>query len=308
MQKRKFPFFLLPLILLLCIAAPALCTDGQIRFVQISDVHFNPERGNVKGRMVKHSGDLLRDAVQQVNSMPDIDFVVFTGDLVDHPSEKLIQRFAAEANKLKVPWFYAQGNHDAGPGFSRAKFRKTMSLYNKNQQSTSDCTVFRGKGFLFFFMDGPIDDEVTAQGRFSSDALGILSRVLAENPDTPAAVFQHFPVVYPFSSKSHSVRNDAEYLKILDARPNVKAVFTGHFHTTNVKQRNGVAHIATPALVQYPNAFRVMTMTRLPGGGVSISGAFAQTRLASVQAASKSASGSSHSGKPQDRDFTLTLK
>lgn len=309
-QIHKLFSVFFTLFFLLIYAPPTLCADsGSIRFVQISDVHYNPTRNNVKGRMVHESGTLLREAVVQINAMPDIDFVVFTGDLIDHPSEKLIEEFAGIANELKPPWFYAQGNHDVGPGgLTRKQFRLIMNRYNKYQQSTGDCTVFRGRGFLFFFMDGPVDNEITSKGFFAHDALNTMSQVLAENPDMPAAIFQHFPVVYPIRSDSHSVKNEKQYLQVLDARPNVKAVFSGHFHMTSVKERNGVAHIASPALVQFPNAFRVITMAKT-NQGVTITGRLVETRLKAVQEKSKNASAwQTHYGQEKDRNFSITLK
>ena len=289
-----------------CVALPALAA-APVRFVQISDVHFNPSRNYAKGRMVKYSGDLLKDAVAQVNALQNIDFVVFTGDIIDNPSEKLIRDFAAIANTLDVPWYWTQGNHDVGPkALSRAQFRTIMNKHNRYEQPQAGYYAFQARGFMFVLLDGAQDDKVTSQGYFPRETLTFLSRVLQENAAMPAVIFQHFPVVYPIASKSHEVTNQAEYLAAIDAHPNVKAVFASHFHIAKFKRRNNVAHIAAPALVQYPNAFRVVTLENT-GAGVSLRASVVETRLKDVQKKSLQGSPGAGAAKGSDSDRTIDI-
>ena len=289
--KRRGLIFFAALILFFTTAFSAV--QGQtadtkpvtVKFTQISDDHFDPFSERVNLRMVKYSKNLLEDAIDQINNMPDIDFVIFTGDLADTTDANLHVLFAKEANSLHVPWYWTTGNHDLGQSgltTSRKKFLKLMNKYNKYIQPESTCYSFSKGGVLFFAMDGANDTVSSAQGLFSEECLGFLDRELTGHSDMPAIIFQHFPLVYPSKSEGHEVINQAEYFDILDKHPNVKALFSGHYHIDKIQTRNNVLHVSSPALVQYPCAFRVVTLTRT-GGDLKIDVKTVETRLKDVQ-------------------------
>ncbi|NPV54181.1 MAG: hypothetical protein HPY71_11750 [Firmicutes bacterium] len=52
--------------------------------------------------------------------------------------------------------------------------------------------------------------------------------------------------------------NATEVRSILESYPNVKMVFTGQHHGMDIKEKNGVIYVATSALVEYPNAYRIV--------------------------------------------------
>jgi 3',5'-cyclic-AMP phosphodiesterase len=258
---------------------------ATIKFVQISDDHFDPFSERVTLRMVKYSKDLLLDAIGQINNMNGIDFVIFTGDLTDLADSGLHAMFGEIANTLRPPWYWTTGNHDlsqSGQSFRRSDFLKQMNRYDKNIQPKSTCYSFTKGGVLFFAMDGASDTISTAKGFFSKECLGFLDKELTANSNTPAVIFQHFPLVYPIKSASHEVLNQEEYLALLDKHPNVKALFSGHYHVEKIQTRNGVLHVSSPALAQYPNAFRVVTLTR-DGSDLKIDVQTVETRLKDVQ-------------------------
>jgi 3',5'-cyclic AMP phosphodiesterase CpdA len=282
----------------------------SVTFAHITDVHYNPQRDNVKGRMVKHSKELLDDAIDQINGMNGIDFVAFTGDLADRADEKLLTQFAREANRLKVPWMWTTGNHDLAPdGVHRAKFLSIMNANNAYIKPQTTCYSFSVRGFLFFAMDGASDSETTSKGSFSRDCLAVLEKGLNDNPGAPAAIFQHFPIVYPFQSASHGVKNQEEYLRIIGAHPNLKALFSGHFHAAKIQNRNNMLHVSTPALVEYPNSFRIVNVAQT-GNGLVFDIKLVQTHLKSVREQSRKRAGSPalNEGKEGDRNARVILK
>ena len=62
----------------------------------------------------------LRVAVQCINSLnPPPDFCIHTGDSVSEESEKAYLLFKEELGSLKIPTYFAIGNHD-----NRTSFRK----------------------------------------------------------------------------------------------------------------------------------------------------------------------------------------
>ncbi len=308
--KRGLSFFI-SILLFFCIDSFAQGNNpqGTVRFVHITDVHLNPQRDNVKGRMVKHSLELLNDAVEQINGMKDIDFVIFTGDMADRSDQKLLVQFTEAANELEVPWYWTTGNHDLAPsGMKSEQLLSVMNAHNPYIQPKSTCYSFSVKGFLFFSMDGASDEKTTSQGWFSDECLMFLDERLSASPNTPAVVFQHFPLVYPYQSSSHSVTNGKEYLDLIARHPNVKALFAGHFHAARIKKTNNVLHVASPALVEYPNAFRVVAIQKT-GNNYVFDIRTVETRLKDVQGLSKSKSPAAlNFGKEDDRNLRVTIK
>jgi len=178
------------------------------------------------------------------------------------------------------------------------------------------CYSFRKGDFIFFSMDGN-DREVTPStdsgvsspmGLFAKECLDFLDKSLSENPKSPAVIFQHFPLVYPMQSFDHGVTNQKEYFKLLDRHPNVKAVFAGHFHVSKISKRNNVLHVASPSLIQYPDAFRVVRMEETDSG-VKMDIKTVDTRLTEVRETSRTEAPASalQAGKERDRTYSDTL-
>jgi hypothetical protein len=60
--------------------------------------------------------------------------------------------------------------------------------------------------------------------------------------------------------KKYLLKNYLEVNAILDAAPQVKACLMGHHHVSKVQTVKGLHFIASPATVQYPHAFRTMSI------------------------------------------------
>ena len=193
--------------------------DNTLNLVQISDVHFDSKAKNGSKRMIEYSGDLLKDAISQVNNSADVNAVVFSGDVVNHSNKNEFWKFLNTANSLKIPWYYAPGNHDVGilGGVSKLEI---ACFFNKNAHCLSKNSLYYSyspnKNFLILFLDGVIDNEITANGYFPKQELDWLNNQLKNNPDKKVIIVQHFPVVEPFKSVTHRVRNAVEYLEIID--------------------------------------------------------------------------------------------
>jgi len=297
---------------------------NTLNLAQITDVHLDSKTSGGKSqRMFESSQNLLKDAVSQVNNLKDIDLVVFSGDVVNRSDKNDFLKFINIAKGLKAPWYYAAGNHDVGifGGLSKSDVK---SLLNKNS-SCLNCNksdkyytasskhfyyrLFLNKNFLILFMDGVIDSEITANGYFPKEELEWLNNQLKNNPDKKTLIVQHFPVVEPFKSVSHVTRNADEYLKILDKYSNVIAVLSGHYHSTKIIQRKNVLHISSPALVEYPNAFRTIKITDL-NDSTKFEIRLVETNLKEVQKLSKNRSSNStlKEGQKCDRNAVIIIK
>ncbi len=107
---------------------------ASLKFAQLSDVHFLENGANTTFKMTGESPRLFDDAVDQINEQNDIDFVMFTGDLIDKSFEKELKAFLPHANRLNAPWYFAFGNHDrcVGGYLNTLVYLEMLRNANKN--------------------------------------------------------------------------------------------------------------------------------------------------------------------------------
>ncbi|HAR63661.1 MAG: hypothetical protein DKM50_03500 [Candidatus Margulisiibacteriota bacterium] len=244
-------------------AVEAATPNQVLRFVQLTDVHIDLRDKPSGKRLLSQSRGLLANAVATINSM-NVDFAVFSGDSINSPREKSLTSFAQIASQLNCPWYVALGNHDIAVygSLTKGKFFELLNQVNRFQKNTSPYYSFvPKKGYLIVVMDGVIDSRATAHGNFDRQQLNWLEEQLTNNRDSKVIIVQHFPLIEPTKSYDHDVVNKKEYLDLLNKYSNVVAVLSGHYHAEKVRKVGSITHISTPALVEFPSRFRVITIT-----------------------------------------------
>ncbi len=73
-------------------------------------------------------------------------------------------------------------------------------------------------------------------------------------------IFLHVPIIEPFPSENHRLLNAGEVQAVIEKYNNPIAVFQGHYHANKITQHNNVLYVSSPALVSYPNAFRIISI------------------------------------------------
>ena len=71
-------------------------------FIHISDTHIS-DRSSTTYKALGYSKELLADAVEQINKIVGLDFVMFTGDMVDYATEENYYNFYKLLSKMKYP-------------------------------------------------------------------------------------------------------------------------------------------------------------------------------------------------------------
>lgn len=236
----------------------------QIKFIHVSDIHLElkPKTNHKSPRLLQHSKELLNSLITDINKTKNVDFILFSGDIINTPTSSNLEYFAKTASKLKYPWFVAAGNHDlsVGGSLNRKKFFEIINRYNKTKHNNSYyCHNIKNK-FMIIAMDGVINNRITANGYFSKAQLSFLKTTIHKNPNKKIIIFQHFPLIEPFKSKSHKTINADEYIKIINNSKNVLTVLSGHYHSSKIIKQNNIIHVSTPALVEYPNAYRIVSI------------------------------------------------
>ena len=237
---------------------------NSLKFVQLSDVHFLENGQNTTFKMTGESPRLLDDAIAQINEKNDIDFVMITGDLIDKSFEKELTAVLPYLEKLNAPWYFGFGNHDrcVGGYLTTAVYMDMLKSANPNYDFKKPYYSFiPKKHFKVIVLDDIITDEITSNGFMDEEQMKWLKKELDSSKNDIVLIFVHIPVIEPFASPSHKLRNASALKALIESYKNPIGVFQGHYHAAKIIQHDNVLYVNSPALVSYPNAFRTITVT-----------------------------------------------
>ena len=216
---------------------------ADMRFVQISDVRYdhNSEK------------NLLAQAVNDVNRLKGVEFVVFTGDNINRPSKENLEAFLDEAKKLNCPFYIVIGDHDVNKHkeMSKAQYIKTIKKKVRKYKPESPNYTFAKNGVIFIVVDGSKDVIPGTNGFYKEEALSRLESELDKYPDKNIIIFQHFPLIPPSNKETYYTFMPEDYLQIIEQHKNIKAVISGHFGVNKELEAGGVLHISTASLPSY---------------------------------------------------------
>ena len=236
----------------------------SLKFAQISDAHIAINKANTSYKLLENSSDLLKDAILQANKEIDLDFVLFSGDMIDIPNNAQLMEFISIVKYLKTPWWVAIGNHDVDfdGKFTKSDLFKIIAGHNLNFNHNKPYYSFcPKKGFKVIVLDSTITSRVTANGEIPTEQLVWLDEEIKNTPEKDVVIIcSHAPVIEPFQSEHHEVVNKKEVLKHLYAYPRPIIWLAGHYHGTKVVQDGNKLFINSPALITYPNAFRIINI------------------------------------------------
>jgi len=285
----------------------ALSYADTLKFAHVSDVHFSDKSVDTSYKLLSHSKELLRDVVVQINQSPNIDFVIETGDLVDKPRKDFLEIAVNEMNRLKSPWYFAFGNHDAaiGTSFKKEKYFEYLKNHNKSMKNFDKFyySFVPKKGYRVIILDASVDYKVTATGEITKEQLEWLDielKNVQEKNELPL-IFLHHPLQEPFPSYNHRIVNTQEFKEILSHYTMPMAIFSGHYHATKIYKENNILHVSTPSLVTYPNAFRIVSIANLKNK-VVFTFDFRETNLKELQKKAKLMTFSSNTLKGEQSD------
>ena len=287
-------------------------STSSLKFAQVSDVHYYTGQNNTTYKMIAESPELLDDAIEQINSSPNVSFVMFTGDLIDKPFEKELSAFLPHTEKLNTPWYFAFGNHDTmfGGYLTPKVYMNLVNKYNKSYKFEKSYYSFvPQKGYKVIVLDSIIREKLTANGRIGDEQLKWLDNELATSKNDTVLIFMHVPVIEPYNSPNHRLLDADKMEEILNKYKNPIGVFQGHYHGAKITQKGNILYVSCPALVSYPNAFRMVTVTNYRNKTVfNIQNK--ETNLKNIQKLAKILvfGTSIYTGKPEDQNGTFIIK
>jgi 3',5'-cyclic AMP phosphodiesterase CpdA len=160
-------------------------STNSLKFAQISDAHFYTGQNNTTYKMIARSGELLDDAIAQINETPNVSFVMFTGDLIDKAYEKELSAFLPHLDNLRYPWYFSFGNHDTmiGGYLTPSLYMQLVNKYNKNYKFEKTYYSFvPQKGFKAIVLDTIIRDRLTSNGLIGEEQLAWLDNEIKNSP------------------------------------------------------------------------------------------------------------------------------
>ena len=312
---KKFldSLFVIILATIFFIIFNASTSANELNFAQISDAHYSPDKVNTSYRLNAESGKLLKDAIEQINSNNSLEFVVFTGDMINKARKEDLLQFIDIANTINKPWYVAFGNHDINIGgyLTKSKYSEILAQKNKTLSKIQKpyYSFTPKKGYKAIILDTIIDTKITANGEIDSTQLKWLDEEIKNSPKDIILIFTHVPIVEPFSSSGHKLINDKEVIEVLQKYKNPIAVFSGHYHTTKIIPKDNILFVSTPSLVSYPNAFRTIKITNNKKN-VTFNIKLNETNLKDIQKLAKMMvfSSDQYYGENNDIDFVYTIK
>ena len=193
----------------------------------------------------------------------DVEYVFFTGDIVDKSFKEVFDDFFNTTNKLNKKYYISMGNHDSNStnGFSKKDTLEYLKNNTPYQQNSASHYAVLNENFIAVMLDGSNDIEMDAQGFYSKETLEWLEKMLKENSDKKFLIFQHFPLLEPVKDSAfvhkHSTRKKGNYIRLLKKYKNIVLIASGHYHVSCEKEKYGVKHYSTPALFLENSYYRV---------------------------------------------------
>jgi 3',5'-cyclic-AMP phosphodiesterase len=176
--------------------------------LQLADIHLRADDGEVYGEdPERRLGLVLAACARELGA---VDLIVLTGDQSDDGEPGALERLSQILDRIGAPILAIPGNHD-GPDVQRATF--------------GDLTPVEVGGWRLAGLDSSVPGEIHG----AVDIAGVES-LLDDLDERPTLLALHHPPVPPTSHPWFRLENARRLLACLTARPQVRAVLSGHVH------------------------------------------------------------------------------
>lgn len=196
----------------------AVAQDTVFRFALVTDTHVGSETGR----------EDLERTIADINQQPDVDFVIFSGDITEFGADEELKLAHSVIRQLRKPWYIIPGNHDTK--WSESGCNTFRTVFGNETFS------FQHKGYWFIGTNsGP--NMRMGPGQVPRENIVWLRKELQQQPDIfmPVIYVNHYP-------QDDGLNNWYEVMDLLRPR-NVKAMICGHGHTNRAYNFEGIPGI-----------------------------------------------------------------
>jgi len=186
------------------------------KIAQISDCHlFSQTDGLHYGANVYHN---LVAVLQEINNIPNVEVIVFTGDITQDHSEASYQHFveAVQSSEIKVPFYYLAGNHD-----EHALLDKYLSVppFTPNK-------LINEQFWQIVLLNSKSD---TPKGLVTQSDLCALEAVINEDKHQ-LLMMHHHPLDVGYFMDKHGLENQTQFWQTINKHSSIKGLTCGHVH------------------------------------------------------------------------------
>jgi 3',5'-cyclic AMP phosphodiesterase CpdA len=238
--------------------------ENEVVFAVISDPHMGSSEPSNTNKMFHYNQDILKWMVEEINSNSDIDFVLVLGDITKDSEPLNHVRAKDMLGKLNVPYYVLPGNHDVNKTYIENEmgiedFVKTFQGHGYTNNS-SYYSLDPAPGVHLVSLDTASDSRLadTWAGGLSEEQIAWLDEDLNKTGDKTVIIMAHHALI------NHTGKNDSNWYidnrdDVLEIMKNygVQIIFTGHLHTTDIAEKDGIYDISCPGTCTYPLAYRM---------------------------------------------------
>ncbi len=215
--------------------------DKTFSFAWIADNHLGS---------FAYAEDDLRQAIEDINSIDSLEFVIFAGDLTEFGVTSEFALLQKMLDSLQKPYYMVDGNHDVN--------------WSENGTTTFE-NYFSGNAPRFCFdiygirFIGCGSGPMLRMGapHIPREEINWLKRVLnTTDVNQPVIFVNHFP-------QFEEIANSYEVTNILK-KYNVQYILCGHFHINSTKEYNGLTSILGRSLLRRTDpigGYNIVTVT-----------------------------------------------
>lgn len=240
--------------------------NQNLRIGLIADIQY-ADKDDGKTRFYRASLDKLDDAIKSLNQ-DSLNFTAVFGDFVDE-GPKDLEPILSRLKKLKAPFYGLLGNHDYPKEFD-------SKLYQKFGMENDYYAISKGNWHFIFLNSNELSSYAVEKGsKMEKDFLELESRqkalgrenvqpwnggisrkqmtwlkkeiIRAERTGKNIIVFSHHPIL---PENGLEILNNQELLKFLVSHRSIKAVLSGHHHTGNFVNYEGLPLITLEGMVE----------------------------------------------------------
>lgn len=225
-----------------------------VRFVHITDTHLLNRADQIFNK-INTVQTLEAVLAQCLKRYPNIDFLLFTGDISQTATKKSYELFKSIIDRYQTPIYCVPGNHD-----------KPKLLKNIMPNSPNDSiTIIKHGKFSLILINSSVDNE--HHGLISKTCLQKIKKHLQSNSDECNIIALHH---HPININSPwldeiALQNRNEFLETIhNSFRNVLILF-GHVHQEIDIQQNKVRVLSTPSTCyQFKTSSKTMHHTYYP--------------------------------------------
>lgn len=231
-------------IILLIVLAGLSLKSQNFRFAIIADTHIGGTTAS----------EDLQNTIDDINKIPEIEFVIFAGDITEFGSESELVEAKSIIDKLTKPWYIVSGNHDSKWSESGNNDFKRIFGY--------ECFQFEKYGIIFIgTSSGPVMR--MAEGQVPREQILFLESTLKNIADInkPIIFVNHYPL-------DKSLANWYQIIDLLKTG-NIQLSILGHGHSNKIYDFEGIAGVMCRSNLRNKNTVGGYNIVSVKNGKIS---------------------------------------